>query len=147
VWIAKSYVALICLTPGAPSASALLPTFCRSSSLLTFVLRTYSHSFDFSGNPCPIGPVRFDRNATHGSRPTPVLPSTARKLPFLTTPMYQDLQALRVVVALAGFALSAGGRTTRAWIIPGRLKSCMYVNFPVTLSECRDARTGLPTIV
>src|SRR5712692_580241 len=34
VWIAKSYVAFICLTPGATSASALLPTFCRSLSLL-----------------------------------------------------------------------------------------------------------------
>src|SRR6185369_13477073 len=51
VCTAKSYVAASFFAPGALIASAVLPTFCRSSSLLIFVLRTWSHKFDLSGSP------------------------------------------------------------------------------------------------
>src|SRR5437660_1174742 len=52
VWMAKSYVAEMVFAPGVFNASAVFPTFCRSSSLAILVLRTYSHSFAFSGKPC-----------------------------------------------------------------------------------------------
>src|SRR4051812_38396064 len=51
VCTAKSYVAASFFTPGALIASAVVPTFCNSSSLLIFVLRTWSQRFDLSGRP------------------------------------------------------------------------------------------------
>src|SRR5689334_17131465 len=85
VWIAKSYVALTSFAPDALSACGASPTFCSSSSLLTFVARTYSHSFASSGKPAQSDHValilRLASMAAHSLRA-----STARKLPFFTTP-------------------------------------------------------------
>ena len=45
------------------------------------------------------------------------------------------------------WAPSAGGRTTRAWSIPGTRKSCMYVCSPVTLAGTSGRGSDLPTTV
>ena len=55
-------------------ASALLPTLCRSSSLLILTLRSHSHSAALSGRPCQsdhvVSTVRLALIAAHSLRPS-----------------------------------------------------------------------------
>src|SRR2546425_9482912 len=60
--------------------------------------------------------------------------TTARKLPRRTTLVSPLMEPIELSSTPVSWAPSAGGRTTRAWSIPGTRKSCMYVCSPVTLA-------------
>src|SRR5215813_11146171 len=145
VWMANSYVAWSRLA--APARAALgSPLSIVTSSLLIGVDRTCSYSLLMSGKPSHDDHVALSWLAAFTAAHS-LSATTARKLACLTTfrtpliPLTDDSSTLR------SSAPTAGGRTTRAWSMPGTRTSCMYVHSPVTFAGISTRGADVPTTV
>src|SRR5262249_21808162 len=73
--------------------------------------------------------------------------TTARKFAWRTTFRNPLIPLTDASSTLRSSAPTAGGRTTRAWSMPGTRTSCMYLHSPVTFAGMSTRGTEVPTMV